>query len=127
MDCRHCQTSLADSRTRLALTDATQRIVWNDAGEVPQIAIREATEFAYFCCSGHARAEVRSMLALIGAEPKWADARPVEACAACGADIDTSHWHRVLGITDERGPLHSPDTKTLVQCPARFCSSCNPA
>jgi hypothetical protein len=127
MDCRHCQAPLADSHTRLALTDAAQRIVWGDAGDAAEVDIREATEFAYFCCSGHARAEVRNMLALIGAEPKWSDAQPIEACAACGADIDTSDWHRVLGITDERGPLHTPDAKTLVQCPARFCSSCNPA
>jgi hypothetical protein len=70
---------------------------------------------------------IDSYLAQLGAKATWSDVGPVEKCACCDSDIDTSKPHKVLDLTECVGPFEDDTVQPIDGWyPARFCNSCAP-
>jgi len=66
------------------------------------------------------------LLSTIGAKATYADVRPIEECAICGADFDTSRGHHhTLTVSEESGTEECPQVLNVWYV-ARFCQSCCP-
>jgi hypothetical protein len=69
-----------------------------------------------------------ALLGKVGGRATWAGVRPIEECAKCGADFNTSERHSCLAFLQEK---HTGDQETLeielLSCdyPARFCPVCS--
>lgn len=70
---------------------------------------------------------VDNYLTQLGAVATWSDVGPIERCACCSCDIDTSKPHKVLDLSECVG-RHDDDTIDVIDgwYPARFCNSCAP-
>lgn len=126
INCEKCEDMQPyEGGTFWMLTNETQKI--DQVGEscIPAIDIEEAESFAYYCSEEHALCAVNDYLLLAGATPQWSGVDPIETCACCGANIDTSQFHRVLVLSVESGTW---DDMVQEDCsyPARFCNTCVP-
>lgn len=111
---------------RWELSDETQVCIWSSPTATPEIDFLGVVQVLdYFCCEEHALRGVNKYLTLAGATAQWSDVRPVETCACCGTDFDTTRWHKVLALSVEEGPLYDPDYIDVTY-PARFCNKCVP-
>lgn len=124
MNCKTCGKNLGLGQ-RYVLLDETQMCIWSAPDAVPEVDIREALVLDYYCCEQHAMEACKAYLAQVGAEATWSDVRPFEDCGICKEYFDTTSWHKVLTLSEERGIEDDPqiiDRKYV----ARFCQSCVP-
>ena len=68
---------------------------------------------------------VAHYLRQISTKAEWSAVRPINTCAYCEKDFDTTQWHKVLAVSMETGEFDSPQLLN-VDCVARFCSNCVP-
>ena len=118
----HNETSNAGHRWVLLIE--TQKCLWTSP-DAPEVHIAFAEELASYSCEQDALQAIDRYLSAIGALVKWSDVRPIEECARCGADIDTTKQHKVLTMAIEVMAVDAPVTLEA-EYPARFCNSCSP-
>lgn len=112
--------------TRFVLWDEIQRCLWSSAESMPEVDIAMGSELDQYADQDSAMAAALKLLSTIGATATYADVRPIEECAKCGADFDTSRGHHhVLVVSEESGPETAPE-ELNVWYVARFCPSCCP-
>lgn len=123
--CKNCEEAELSTGIIWALANETQMCIWASPTALPEVDIQIATTFAYYCCEQHAKAAIEEYLLQIGATEKWSDVRPIETCACCNQDFDTTTWHEVLALSKERGPAANSEPMDYWYV-ARFCNKCVP-
>ncbi len=108
---------------RWVLLEETQACIWGSADAMPAVDIEGSVELEHYRTPQDALRAVEDYLTVAGATAQWSDVRPIETCACCDADFDTTKWHKVLTLTVEEGPLDDPEVLDEAY-PARFCNSC---
>jgi len=93
---------------------------------MPEVDIQFGDGIGTYCSEEHAMVAVNEYLLLVGADAQWSDVRPIETCACCHKDFDTTtSWHKVLTLIEESG--EPPDLSIgTVEYVARFCQKCVP-
>lgn len=124
MNCNCCNLELNKSSSRWVLALNIQKSIWT-SNQLPEIAIQYETVLGYYCNQQNIYKAVEDYLLHAGAKTQWSDVRPIEICACCEEDLDTTSWHQVLSVTEEQG---AEDAPTVVdgEYPARFCTNCVP-
>lgn len=125
MECGHCTVTINETADRQTLCLEDSTIIWRAAGAEPEVDIAAADVLDYYCCEADALAAIDSLLASVNARPTWSDVRPIEQCAACGADFATSTRHLAIALLVESGPEEDPKTASA-RYPAHFCKACTP-
>jgi hypothetical protein len=69
---------------------------------------------------------LNAYLLQINAKATWADVRPIEECAICGEDFNTTESHQTLALSVETGTDEAPEL-IEIEYPARFCRDCVPS
>lgn len=110
---------------RWLLVIEIQKCCWASPEEMPEVDIQYAEVIASYSCEQDAYTALNKYLNQVSATAQWSDVRPVETCACCGADLDTTKWHKVLVLSVEEGNPYNPDFVD-VKYPARFCNGCVP-
>lgn len=126
-NCKKCESLMEkwDDGTRWVLTNETQVCIWDSRTDTSEVDIQDAESFAYYCCEAHALEGIKDHLLQISAEAKWSDVRPIESCACCNADFDTTRPHKVLVLS--RDVVDGDDVQLFdINYPARFCNKCVP-
>ena len=113
-----------ETSLRWVLQTETQTCIF-DTGVTPEVSITDCFELDTYDTEVAALDAVHSYLATCGAVVMWADIGPVETCACCQSDLETTTSHATLTLSQERGP---EDTSNVIDVwyPARFCNACNP-
>ena len=123
-ECERLAESLSDG-TRWVLAHETQTCIWESPASLPEVATRDASSVASFCCEEHAIEGVEHYLLQAGARAQWSDVRTIDTCARCGADFETARAHRVLVLST--CAIEGEDVQQYdVQYVARFCNNCLP-
>ena len=113
--------ALNDTPHRWVLQSETQTFIF-DTFATPEVSVSDCFVLDMYETEAAALDAVHSYLATCGAVAAWADIGPVEACACCQADLQTTTSHATL--TQERGPEDAPEVID-VWYPARFCNTCS--
>jgi hypothetical protein len=114
------------STPRFSLCMETQFIEWPADGGMPIVDFLGCSdELNTYDSEDKALDAIDKYLAQVGATVEWSDVRPIETCACCKCDIDTSKSHKVLSLCTEVGP-DEDITLLNVDYPARFCNVCVP-
>lgn len=122
--CSKCAAPLGTG-VRWSVCIETGKCVWESPGSMPIAYIQNAYCLGQFCNELHAMETVNDYLMQVGADALWSDVRPIETCACCKNDFDTTVSHKVLALHIERGPLHAIEMLE-VEYVARFCPKCVP-
>jgi hypothetical protein len=109
---------------RYVLLDEVQRCIWNSPSEVSEIAISIAYAIDDYATGMEAIAAAEKLVIAMGGSTTYADVRPIEECAICGADFDTTRLHHTITVSHEEGPTDSP-TILAVSYVARICARCS--
>lgn len=114
-----------ETSRRWVLMEEIQACIWESAEVIPAVDIEGSIELDHYCNAQDALHAVDRYLTVAGASAQWSDVRPIETCACCGADFDTTKWHKVLTLTVEEGAFDDPKVLDAAY-PARFCTKCVP-
>lgn len=123
--CKKCEVAEMSTGTIWVLANETQMCIWASPTEMPEVDIENAVSFAYYCSEQHAKEAIAEYLLQIGATEQWSSVRPIETCASCEQDFDTTTWHQVLVLSEENGPITNPEPIDYWYV-ARFCNKCVP-
>jgi hypothetical protein len=123
--CEKCKEAALGTGVRWVLLDEIQKCIWESPTCIPEVDIESATFLHYYCCEQHAMKGVDEYLSQVGAKAQWSDVRPIETCACCDEDFDTTTWHRVLTLSIEKG-LDTDPVIIDATYVARFCTKCVP-
>jgi len=119
--CDKCDSVLDEDR-RWTIAIETQKCIWGSPTSLPEVDIQFADGLGIYCSEQHANEKIAEYLLLAGAKATWADVRPIELCACCGTDFDTTDWHKVLTLIEENADFKPRSVKYA----ARFCQACVP-
>lgn len=108
---------------RFVLLIEKQRIKWQGAESIPEVDIAHAHVLDSYSTEDIAIGALKNYLCSLGAKLTWADVRPIEECAICGKDFDTSDWHKAVVLSSEAGTEECP-VILGGEYPARFCTNC---
>lgn len=108
---------------RFELLNEVQACLWRSPADVPEVEVRYAEIIESFLSYEDALLAAKKLLATVHAQPTFADVRPIEECAKCGADFDTRNSHHTLVISEESGDQTNPQI-VQVWYVARFCCGC---
>lgn len=109
--------------SRFVLLDEKQATIWRTPSDIPEIDITLASVLATFATYREALQAAEKLLIGKSATPTWADVRPIEECAHCGADFDTRQRHHALALTEESGDETNPKVLQGWYV-ARLCPAC---
>jgi len=125
--CKKCAALNPERGTEPAwvLLSDSQSCIWESPTAIPEIETHESVFLQYFCSEQHILVAVEEYLRLAGATATWADVRPIEICAICGVDFDTTKPHQVLTVLHEEGDEFDPEL-IRASYAARFCRECAP-
>ncbi len=124
-DCYKCGVPLGMG-IHWTIGNEIQRCIWESPESMPEVDIQSGESFAYYCCEQHAMEATEEYLLQVGATAQWSDVRPIETCACCGRDFDTTKWHKVLVLYQERGSILINPEMIHIDYVARFCADCVP-
>ena len=104
-----------------------QRCTWTSPNERPEIDIApHATELFSAEWEHEAREFLSRLFASVGARTTNADVRPIEQCARCRRDFETSERHTCIALLYElRSDEGEPLEVVKAEYPARFCPACS--
>ena len=110
---------------RFVIFHEPSKCIWSSPDAIPEVDITVSTEIERFCSKDAAENYLLDYLAQRGANPTWADVRPIEECARCERDFETRERHLAITLIHERGGESFEDCEEL-DCwyVARFCPEC---
>ena len=126
-NCNKCEalTEKWGDGTRWSLVNEIQVCICKSPAEVSEVDVQDAVQIASYCCEEHALEALSDYLQQINAVAQWSDIGPIETCACCQADLDTTRPHRVIVLS--RDVIDGDDVQEFdVQYPARLCNKCEP-
>lgn len=126
-DCKKCEYLMENwgDGTRWSLVNETQVCIWESPNDMPEVDIQDAVDIASYCGEEHALNGLKDYLLQINAVAQWSDVRPIETCACCEEDFDTTQPHKVLVLS--RDVIDGDDIQQFdVKYAARFCNQCTP-
>ena len=82
-DCEDCNALMATlfDGTRWVLAHETQTCIWESPASLAEVAVKDRSSFAYFCCEEHAIEGIEQHLLQAGATAQWSDVRPIDTRA----------------------------------------------
>jgi hypothetical protein len=124
MKCDGCEQMLGECWWLFCVN--TERTIWpaQAGSEIPELEVSSSRVLGEYCSYPCARDAAEKYLSTAGAKATWSDVRPIEECAVCGADVDTSKDHTALSLEEAEGLIDAPEPTGNVRYPARFCSQC---
>lgn len=103
---------------------STERTIWQGPAELPEVEPLDVTELFSASEEASAREFARNWCAGEGLEVTHrADIRPIEACGACGGDMDTREPHQAV-ILEKASGTPSDWCVEHLEYVSRRCTEC---